>query len=156
MTHILSVCSLVQASPSPEFTHLAVKCEDVPEAAAALLEELPAAFAFITGSLEGGGSVLIHCFAGHSRSVTVAAAYLIVVRGLSVEAALTAVRKARPGCCPNSGFMRLLGQLAAERDRVAERSSGAAEQRSSGAAEQRAPPGGRLLLSPATSGLVVR
>jgi predicted protein tyrosine phosphatase len=138
ITHILSVCSLQSACPE-SVSHCQISCEDVPASVSTMLERLPAAFAFISSCLEGGGRVLIHCFAGHSRSATVCAAYLIVVKGRSLASALAAVRQARPGCAPNSGFMRLLSQLASERDRVV-------------AAEQPA----RLVLSPTTSGLVVR
>jgi len=82
-----------------------------------LLAHLPAALAFIRGALEGGrggsgrdGAVLVHCYAGRSRSAALAAAHLVADRGLSLRQALGTVCAARPGAAPNAGF---LAQLAA-------------------------------------------
>ncbi|ETW01359.1 hypothetical protein, variant 1 [Aphanomyces invadans] len=55
--------------------------------------------AFITGGLKDGGKVLVHCFAGQSRSVT-----LVMGRHMSFEAALELVRQVRPQARPNHGF----------------------------------------------------
>lgn len=48
--------------------------------------------------------VLIHCWAGISRSVSVVCYYLMVTRGLSYNEALAFVRSKREIACPNSGF----------------------------------------------------
>jgi len=60
--------------------------------------------------------VLVHCFAGQSRSVALVLAYLVMERGLRQEEALALVRKARPGAAPNAGFMRQLGALGRPRE----------------------------------------
>ena len=60
--------------------------------------------------------MLVHCFAGQSRSVALVLAYLVMERGLRLEDALALVRKARPGACPNAGFMRQLGALGRPRE----------------------------------------
>lgn len=56
------------------------------------------------------GRVLIHCFAGISRSVTVLVAYLMN-QGLCLEEALQQVRQRRPMAQPNPGFLAQLLQI---------------------------------------------
>lgn len=68
------------------------------------------AFQFIDKARSTQRGVLIHCFAGLSRSVTVMVAYLMKFRGLPRDAALEEVRRARPNACPNDGFMVKLTQ----------------------------------------------
>eukprot|EP01064_Diplonema_japonicum_P001943 TRINITY_DN11281_c0_g1_i2.p1 TRINITY_DN11281_c0_g1~~TRINITY_DN11281_c0_g1_i2.p1 ORF type:complete len:920 (+),score=172.70 TRINITY_DN11281_c0_g1_i2:44-2803(+) len=48
--------------------------------------------------------VLVHCFAGLSRSVTFVCAYLIKKYGMTFKDAITFVKKARPNANPNQGF----------------------------------------------------
>lgn len=50
------------------------------------------------------GNVLIHCFAGISRSVTIAIAYLMYSENLSYLESLDIVRKCRSCALPNIGF----------------------------------------------------
>ncbi|KAL7251881.1 hypothetical protein ACSBR1_013684 [Camellia fascicularis] len=52
-----------------------------------------------------GGGVLVHCFVGRSRSVTIVVAYLMKKHNMSVSEALDLVRSKRPMASPNSGFM---------------------------------------------------
>jgi hypothetical protein len=54
------------------------------------------------------GGVLVHCVAGVSRSAAVVTAYLMHKEHLSAADALTSLRKASPGVCPNYGFMEQL------------------------------------------------
>jgi protein tyrosine phosphatase (PTP) superfamily phosphohydrolase (DUF442 family) len=68
--------------------------------------------AFIAKGRRKGG-VLVHCYAGQSRSSTLVMAYLIAREGLQAEQALQVVKTARPCACPNSGFMRQLDAYAA-------------------------------------------
>merc|ERR1712150_166463 len=56
----------------------------------------------------GGEGVLVHCASGISRSVSACCAFLMVHRGMSLKAALTAVRVGRPLACPNEGFLKAL------------------------------------------------
>jgi protein-tyrosine phosphatase len=55
--------------------------------------------------------VLVHCWAGVSRSCALVAAYLIRAQRLPVEAALARVRAARPLANPNLGFRLQLHAL---------------------------------------------
>ena len=58
--------------------------------------------------------VLIHCYAGISRSVTLTTAHLMDYKGLSLYKALAHVVECRPIACPNNGFLRQLVELEAE------------------------------------------
>ena len=71
-------------------------------------EVLAAAITFIAKVIRGGGSVLIHCAQGKSRSSTVSAAFAAVACRLSVEEALTEVQARRQMAQPNHGFMEQL------------------------------------------------
>ncbi|WFD31878.1 hypothetical protein MSPP1_002918 [Malassezia sp. CBS 17886] len=63
-------------------------------------------------------SVLVHCHAGRSRSVTITAAYLMWSRHISREQALAVIRQQRPAAEPNDGFLRQLALYEQERFRV--------------------------------------
>lgn len=67
---------------------------------------LPATCRFIEAALAGApaNKVLVHCFQGKSRSVAVAAAFLMRRDGLSLEQAVALIRTTRPAACPNVGF----------------------------------------------------
>ncbi|XP_043696799.1 dual specificity protein phosphatase 1-like isoform X2 [Telopea speciosissima] len=62
-------------------------------------------FDFIDEAKRLGGGVLVHCFVGRSRSVTVVVAYLMKKYHMSLSQALELVRSKRPQAAPNSGFM---------------------------------------------------
>ena len=55
-----------------------------------------------------GGRVLVHCYAGRSRSATVCLAYLMTSLDLSLDAAFEHVRARREVIDPNLNFMRQL------------------------------------------------
>ncbi|KAI0825190.1 hypothetical protein BC628DRAFT_1410586 [Trametes gibbosa] len=73
-----------------------------------ILQYLVPAITFIQAELDKGHGVLVHCQAGMSRSVSIAAAYLMVSQGLDPDAAIEVIRKVRPDVQPNDGFMRQL------------------------------------------------
>ena len=77
---------------------------------------LTEAILFIHRARAAGGSVLVHCAQGKSRSGTVSTAYVATVGGLAVEPALALVQEGRRMAQPNSNFMEQL--LAFERDGV--------------------------------------
>ncbi|XP_074562844.1 dual specificity protein phosphatase 1-like, partial [Curcuma longa] len=65
-------------------------------------------FNFIDEGRSSGGSVLVHCFAGMSRSVTIVLAYLMKKNHITLHEALSLVRSKRPHVAPNHGFMTQL------------------------------------------------
>jgi len=79
-------------------------CDETVEAMAGALD---GAIDFIDAHVRAGKGVLVHCFAGRSRSATVVLAYLMRVHGLSLAAAVEQTQRMR-ACLPNEGFWRLL------------------------------------------------
>ncbi|ELU15396.1 hypothetical protein CAPTEDRAFT_176337 [Capitella teleta] len=73
-----------------------------------LLSKISACVEFIESGRTSGGTVMVHCQAGQSRSAAVVLAYVMQKLDLSLEDAMTLVRKQRPQIGPNEGFMRQL------------------------------------------------
>jgi protein-tyrosine phosphatase len=80
--------------------------------------ELTAGVEWLIDALANGGSVLIHCTAGRSRSASVVVAILIKCWGLTYDQALGHVRRIRPWATPNSGFEKQLREFEQERKSV--------------------------------------
>jgi len=108
ITHILSVCPDPIPAELPEsgLTHRRIPVDDVDYAD--LLTHLPAACQYIEESMRAGGTVLVHCVQGLSRSATVIAAYLMWSRRIGATQALEIVRRAREQVWPNPGFQEQL------------------------------------------------
>ena len=62
--------------------------------------------------------MLVHCYAGQSRSVAFVLAYLLAAQGMSFARAWDAVKLARPCARPNAGFMRQLADYASRMGRL--------------------------------------
>jgi protein-tyrosine phosphatase len=62
--------------------------------------------------LQAGRRVLVHCAAGMNRSATICCAVLILLEGLSAEAALERVREHHPWARPDSHHWLALRWLA--------------------------------------------
>jgi protein-tyrosine phosphatase len=54
------------------------------------------------------GKILVHCFAGKSRSSTMVCAYMMKYHNMSRDTALAHIKERRPIICPNMGFMKQL------------------------------------------------
>eukprot|EP00923_Selenidium_pygospionis_P036342 GHVN01063783.1.p1 GENE.GHVN01063783.1~~GHVN01063783.1.p1 ORF type:complete len:547 (+),score=137.80 GHVN01063783.1:240-1643(+) len=113
ITHILKVGPPDPAAFPDDFTCLTVELKD--NKASDLLAVLPGCFKFIDGALDiPSGRILVHCWAGVSRSVAVVAAYLIKTNAITVNEALQMVKNVRPVANPNAGFVRQLNHFYAE------------------------------------------
>ncbi|GBP17348.1 Dual specificity protein phosphatase MPK-4 [Eumeta japonica] len=115
ITHILTV-DLVPLTRSilerPNLTFKYVKLADVPKED--LISHLPSINAFIKKTLDEGGTVLVHCYFGVSRSAAVVIAYMMEKYGLCYEDAYTLVKSKRRFVHPNVGFiaqLRLFGHM---------------------------------------------
>ena len=63
---------------------------------------------FIDSALKAGGTVLIHCNAGVSRSATIALAFVMRNERVDLSEALQQLKAIRPSVRPNSHFMQQL------------------------------------------------
>eukprot|EP00128_Syssomonas_multiformis_P011992 Colp12_sorted_trinity150504_noHs@28008 len=106
--YILTVGSLMTPSFPKDFVYKIVKIADKPSSD--LFSLLPTCFAFIQEGLDAGG-VLVHCMAGISRSVSIAAAFVMKTKGVTCDDALARIKEARPCALPNSGFYAQLKLL---------------------------------------------
>lgn len=66
---------------------------------------------FMNEAITAGGGVLVHCFAGKSRSSSMVIAYLMLERGMEYFAAFDLVRSKRRQANPNPGFCMQLKDL---------------------------------------------
>lgn len=66
------------------------------------------AIVFLHSAISNGGTVLVHCFAGVSRSASIVIAYLMHDMGMPMLEAMSFTRRRRPIIFPNFGFQRQL------------------------------------------------
>ncbi|KAL3685734.1 hypothetical protein R1sor_003756 [Riccia sorocarpa] len=106
VTHILAVAGGVDMPFPRDFKYTRIEVLDSAEVD--LAQHFERCFAFIDEARMNGGAVLVHCFAGRSRSVTVAVAYLMKKYGMRFPQALAHVTSRRKEAQPNPGFLRQL------------------------------------------------
>ena len=93
----------------PGVRHLRLPIDDSSNEAGTFLAHLPRIVSAIDHSLTKGRGVLVHCYAGVSRSASVVAAFLMYKEGLTPRAAMTRVRGAKPETFgPTPNFERAL------------------------------------------------
>ena len=80
----------------PGIKHYRVPIDDHRDERVTFVKHLPRAVALIDEHLSKGGGVLVHCYAGVSRSASVAAAYLMHKEGLTPRQALSRIRRLKP------------------------------------------------------------
>lgn len=73
-----------------------VPVHDSPDEGGTMLAHLPVAVALIDAALASGRGVLVHCFAGVSRSASVVAAFLMYKEGLTPRQAIARIRRVKP------------------------------------------------------------
>ncbi|CAA7398788.1 unnamed protein product [Spirodela intermedia] len=106
VTHILTVAKSLEPAFPNDFVYKKIEVLDSPYMD--LAQHFDACIEFIDEARREGGAVLVHCFAGRSRSVTIVAAYLMKKHHMSVYEALTQVKIKRPQISPNHGFIQQL------------------------------------------------
>jgi hypothetical protein len=74
-------------------------------------QHFEAAVSFMAGAISSGGSVLVHCREGRSRSVTVIIAYLMMEKKWRLDQAYERMEAVAPDVNINSGFKRQLMEL---------------------------------------------
>eukprot|EP00484_Ammonia_sp_Unknown_P015245 CAMPEP_0197055188 /NCGR_PEP_ID=MMETSP1384-20130603/59247_1 /TAXON_ID=29189 /ORGANISM="Ammonia sp." /LENGTH=199 /DNA_ID=CAMNT_0042488675 /DNA_START=22 /DNA_END=621 /DNA_ORIENTATION=- len=111
VTRIVSMgvdCGVEQ--PTLKESVLFVNIEDTVDAMNDLDKNLNKAYDWIHGELSNpnGGSVLVHCRQGISRSVSVVCYYLMRRYQITAIMALARVKKSRQKADPNKGFFKVL------------------------------------------------
>merc|ERR1712087_1002218 len=100
---VLCVAGDIGACFPSQFAYKVIAIDDAPDED--ICAHFDASLAFIEAALSEGGKVLVHCFAGVSRSVTVVSAYLMHSERIGAVAALKRVRAKRAVANPNAGFI---------------------------------------------------
>ncbi|KAK6130327.1 hypothetical protein DH2020_035919 [Rehmannia glutinosa] len=103
VTHILTIANFLAPAHPNDFIYKVIQIPDRVDVN--ISQYFDECFTFIEEARATGGGVLVHCFAGRSRSVTVVVAYLMYKNGMSLSEALKHVKIKRPVASPNSGFM---------------------------------------------------
>lgn len=104
--YVLTVGRDLDVLIEPGMKHKVLLVDDYP--GADITAVFPEAFAFIDEARAAKKGILIHCFAGLSRSVTVAAAYIMRVAHVNCDTAMALIKEARPAAHPNEGFLKAL------------------------------------------------
>ena len=112
ITHILTVGSGLYPKFPQKFTYKWVTELDSPTAN--LKQHFAACHRFINNAFASGGRVLVHCYAGISRSATMVIMYLMREHGMSMNAAMQLTRSKRWFINPNPGFRKQLQKYAQE------------------------------------------
>ena len=109
ITHVLSVCPM-RPTHYGGITYKLVSISDSPDHRIDL--RFQECFIFIRDALSIGGSVLVHCFQGVSRSASIILAYLITYNNMSLPQSLRFLKQKRPQINPNPGFLQQLRNYA--------------------------------------------
>ncbi|EGD75506.1 hypothetical protein PTSG_06578 [Salpingoeca rosetta] len=118
---INAVISVLVEDTKPYLPDCVRRFKQVPitdEETSDLLSFLPGCMQFIDDSLGIGGSVLIHCQAGMSRSVAVALAYIMYSRQEAPGSAFRSLKKVHREARPNDGFVKQLKLFAAMGNKI--------------------------------------
>jgi len=105
ITHVLTVHQDLKPMYPELFTYMVIQVEDFDNSK--VIHHFEDAINFIDLG-RTNGSILVHCTAGRSRSVTMVIAYLMKTRNENFQDSLDFVVKRRSVASPNSGFRQQL------------------------------------------------
>ncbi|KAL3665961.1 hypothetical protein V7S43_008760 [Phytophthora oleae] len=104
ITHVINCAASVAPASFPEaFCYFNMRLRD--HSSQDIARHFYSMFDFIERARESGGRIFLHCVKGISRSPTMAIAYLMWYKNMSMYKALDFVRQARPIVDPNVGFI---------------------------------------------------
>ena len=112
ITHILTVGAGLYPKFPQKFTYKWISEIDSPTTN--LKQHFAVCYQFISNVVDNGGRVLVHCYAGISRSATVIISYLMRAHELSLPEATSYLRSKRWFIQPNPGFIKQLQQYQKE------------------------------------------
>lgn len=108
ITHRLSI-QIAPLEPPPQNVALKTRCIPLQDKCEARLwMYIDTAIDWISAALAEGGTVLVHCTWGKSRSVAFVVAFLMRTYAMTLDQALAYVQEKRPIARPNEGFMQHL------------------------------------------------
>lgn len=111
ISHILTVCECLPPKFPNDFTYKIIPVTDDPSTKLSIY--FKEAGEFIRNAIVEGKNVLVHCFAGVSRSSTIVIAYLIRYHNMEPNAGVCYVKSKRPWINPNYGFLAQLKRYSA-------------------------------------------
>jgi atypical dual specificity phosphatase len=110
ITHIINITDLIEnyfesellPTGLPMFTYLKIA---IPDAHNIIITDyFLETFEFIDNAIKNGGRILVHCFAGKSRSASIVIGYIMKKEKITFENALQVVQLIRPCVEPNLSF----------------------------------------------------
>ena len=110
ITHVISISNAAPACPdhpNVQYHRLQLSGRDI----SSIYTATDKATEVITYTGDCGGKVLVHCFAGVSRSLTTIAAYLVSRCSMTLKDALGLPVRARPAVCSRLGFIAQLKEV---------------------------------------------
>lgn len=106
ITHIVNATKEIPNLYPDRFQYLKLNLDDHSEED--ISRALPQSFEYIHRSISQGGKVLVHCYAGISRSSSMVIYYLMRKYKMPFEKAYVHVKNLRPIINPNPGFQTQL------------------------------------------------
>lgn len=108
ITHIVCCGRTLKTRFPKSFKYLHLLVDDVDEEN--LYKHFAEAYDFINDAIKQGGKVLVHCFAGVSRSSSITLCYLMKKMNTDYETALELLKSGRKCAKPNKGFSEQLNK----------------------------------------------
>lgn len=109
ITHIIRVGKELKDYFPNSYKYFSIRVDD--EVDETLYPYFSLAYSFIEECLNSGGTLLVHCKAGVSRSTTVLCAYIMKKKNYSFKRAIQFIKNKRPCVDPNIGFTRQLREF---------------------------------------------
>lgn len=108
ITHVVDVSDLDTNKTFPGVQYLRIRIPDDPEYD--IRQIIGKTNTFIYDAIKAGGKLLVHCYAGISRSSSVVIAYLMAFHQFSFDFALRLLKNRRSIVSPNRGFRKQLAE----------------------------------------------